>query len=185
MYRFLQRVWRNLVDEDDGTSRVRDVEPDDDTLRALHHTIDGVRADMEHLRFNTAIAKLIELNNHLTSVVARTGGTPRAVAEPFVHMLAPLAPHVAEELWSLLGHAGSLAHVPFPEADPALLTTETVEYPIQLNGKVRARITVVAGADQAVVRAAALAEPRVVELLAGKTPKKVIVVPGRMVNLVL
>jgi leucyl-tRNA synthetase len=185
MYRFLQRLWRNLVDEQTGKTRVVDTPADDDTRRLLHRTIDAVRADMEHLRFNTAIAKLIELNNHLTSVVAAEGGTPREVAEPFVLMLAPLAPHLGEELWSMLGHESSLTYVPFPQADPALLVAETVEYPIQINGKVRSRITVPATVDEAAVQAAALADARVVELLAGATPKKVIVIAGRLVNIVV
>jgi leucyl-tRNA synthetase len=184
MFRFLQRLWRHLVDEQTGATRVVDEPTDDETRRLLHLTIHDVRADMEALRFNTAISKLIELNNHLSRVVASIGGTPREVAEPFVLMLAPLAPHVAEELWSRLGHDRSLAYESFPEADPALLVADTVEYPIQVNGKVRSRITVPADADRDAVTAAALDDPRVKELLGGAAPTKVIVVPGRMVNIV-
>jgi leucyl-tRNA synthetase len=143
-----------------------------------------VRADMEGLRFNTAIAKLIELNNHLSSSPTTKGGTPREVAEPFALMLAPLAPHIAEELWSRLGHDATLTYESFPTADPTLLVTDSVEYPIQVNGKVRSRLTVPADADDANVRAAALDDPRIKELLGGATPKKVIVVAGRMVNIV-
>jgi leucyl-tRNA synthetase len=183
MYRFLQRVWRQMVDETSGAIRVVDTPADDDTRRTLHRTIDGVRADMEGLRFNTAIAKLIELNNHLSGR-ASADGTPREVAEPFVLMLAPLAPHLAEELWARLGHDTSLAYEPIPTADPALLVADSVEYPIQVNGKVRSRITVAADADDETVRAAALDDPRVKELLGGAAPKKVIVVRGRMVNIV-
>ncbi len=179
--RFLQRVWRNLVDEQTGAVTVVDDEPDADTLRALHRAIAGVREDFAALHYNTAAAKLIELNNHLTK---RAAPVPRAVAEPLVLMMAPLTPHIAEELWSRLGHAGSLAHHPFPEADERWLVADTVEYPIQLNGKVRSRITVPADAAVADVQAAALAEPKVVELLAGRAPRKVIVVPGRLVNVV-
>ena len=109
---------------------------------------------------------------------------PRAVAEPLVLMTAPLAPHIAEELWSRLGHAVSLAHGPFPQADPALLVDDTVEYPIQVKGKVRARITVAADAPAADIEAAALADEKIVELLAGVAPRKVVVVPGRMVSIV-
>ena len=187
MYRFLQRVWRNLVDEDTGASRVHDAPADDDTRRLLHRTIDGVAADMEHLRFNTAIAKLIELNNHLTTVANNTGlGMTREVAGAFVLMLAPLAPHVAEELWqTALGHDTTLTYVAFPVADPALLVADTVEYPVQVNGKVRAVITVAADAPTDVVQATALAEPNVAAHLDGRAPKKLIVVPGRMVNVVV
>src|SRR5437868_14047068 len=118
--RFLQRVWRMVVDEQTGATRVVDEPADEQTRRLLHRTIDGVRADMEGLRFNTAIAKLIELNNHLSGHASSAAGTPREVAEPFALMLAPLAPHIAEELWARLGHDHSLAYEPFPVADASL-----------------------------------------------------------------
>jgi leucyl-tRNA synthetase len=181
--RFLQRVWRNIVDERTGAVHVTDAQPDDETLRVLHRTIVGVQADFVALHHNTAAAKLIELNNHLTKTYAGTG-VPRSVAEPLVLMMAPLTPHIAEELWSLLGHAESLAHGPFPVADERWLAVDSVEYPIQVNGKVRSRITVPADAGTDAVEAAALADAKVVELLAGRAPKKVIVVPGRLVNVV-
>ncbi|MGZ4723623.1 MAG: leucine--tRNA ligase [Ilumatobacteraceae bacterium] len=180
MYRFLQRLWRNIVDEETGDLALLDSTADIETQRLLHRTISGVRDDMEALRFNTAIAKLIELNNHLTKL----GGCPRDVAEPLVLMVAPLAAHLAEELWTKLGHDESLAYHPFPIADPALLVADIVEYPVQVNGKVRARISVAADLDGAAVEAAALADQRVIAHLAGASPRKVIVVPGRMVNIV-
>jgi leucyl-tRNA synthetase len=182
-HRFLQRVWRNVVDEETGALRVIDAPPTEETLRALHRAIDGVRGDMDHLRFNTAIAKLIELNNHLTSACGE--GTPRAVAEPLVLMVAPFAPHVAEELWARLGHDDTLAYHPFPEADPALLVGDSVEYPVQVNGKVRGRVTVAADASEAAVREAALADERVASYVDGREPRKVIVVPGRIVTIVV
>jgi leucyl-tRNA synthetase len=180
MYRFLQRVWRNLVDEDTGALRTDLPAVDDATDRVLHRTIDGVRADMDAMRFNTAIAKLIELNNHLTKL----GGCPREAADRLVLMLAPLAPHLAEELWRMLGHTDTVTYHDFPVADPALLVDDTVEVPVQVNGKVRSRIMVAADADQATMEAAALADPKVQAALGGNAPKKVIVVPGRMVNIV-
>ena len=180
--RFLQRVWRNLVDENTGEPRVTDSPPDVDTLRALHKAIAGVREDYPALHYNTAAAKLIELNNHLTK--AFPGGAPRAVAEPLVLMLAPLAPHISEELWSILGHAETVAYQDFPVADEQYLAQDTVEYPIQVNGKVRSRVTVPADADRAAVEAAALADEKIAAALDGATPKKVIVVPGRLVNIV-
>ena len=185
MQRFLQRVWRNLVDEDTGELRVSDSTTPDELRRLLHRTIEGVRADMDNLRFNTAIAKLIELNNALTQEVTRSGSTPREVADSLVQMLSPLCPHLAEELWSRLGHSGSITFVSFPVPDPSLLVDDSVEYPVQINGKVRARISAPADADQAAVQAIALADDKVVAALAGAAPKKVIVVPGRMVNLVV
>ncbi|MFB9239603.1 leucine--tRNA ligase [Plantactinospora siamensis] len=177
-HRFLQRVWRALVDEQTGALRVTDDPADDETRRLLHRTIDGVRGDMAGIRFNTAIAKLIELTNGITRLPA----TPREVAEPLVLMLAPFAPHIAEELWQRLGHPGSLTYADYPVADPALLTVATVTYPVQVNGKVRGRVEVPADAPEDEVRSAALAA--VGGSLAGKEPRKVIVVPGRMVSVV-
>ena len=180
VYRFLQRVWRNIVDEETGDVRLLPHDADDETVRQLHIAISGVREELDNLRFNTAIAKLIEFNNHLTKL----GGCPYDMAEPLVKMLAPLAPHAAEELWQKLGHTASVAYEPFPVANPALLVADTVEYPVQINGKVRSRITVAADADADSVQATALADEKVVAALAGGAPKKIIVIPGRMVNIV-
>jgi leucyl-tRNA synthetase len=181
--RFLQRVWRTVVDEETGSVRVTDATPDDGSNRLLHKTIDGVRDDYTNMRDNTAIAKLIEFTNHLTKQFS--DGAPRALVEPLILMLAPVAPHIAEELWQRLGHSESLVAGPFPEADPALLVEDSVEYPVQVNGKVRSRVTVAADADHDTIRSAALADDKIVPLLGGSEPKKVIVVPGRMVNVVV
>ncbi|WP_372465703.1 leucine--tRNA ligase [Nocardia spumae] len=181
-HRFLQRVWRLVVDEESGAVRVTDDAPADTSVRLLHKTIDGVDGDYAALRDNTAGAKLIELTNHLTKQYPQ--GAPRSVVEPLVLMLAPMAPHIAEELWERLGHTTALAHGPFPIADPALLVEDSVEYPIQVNGKVRSRVSVPADADTDSVEAAALADVKLLEFLAGKTPRKVIVVPGKLVNVV-
>jgi leucyl-tRNA synthetase len=183
-YRFLQRVWRLVIDEYTGEIRVVDGQDlDADTQRLLHRTIAGVSEDYAALRNNTAVAKLIEYTNHLTK--EHRDSVPRAAVEPLVLMLAPLAPHLAEELWQRLGNPTSLAHGPFPVADPAYLVEDTVEYPVQVNGKVRGRITVAANADADTLEAAALADEKVRAFLAGATPKKVIVVAGRLVNLVV
>jgi leucyl-tRNA synthetase len=181
-FRFLQRVWRSLIDETTGASRVVEAGASREALRALHKTIAGVRADCERLAFNTAIAKLIEFTNGVLSQMERV---PREVARAFVLMLAPLAPHVAEELWSRLGFGtGSLAYESFPVADVSLAADDEIEMPVQVNGKVRGHVRVPAGADARMIEEAALAEPKVRELLAGKTVKKVIVVPRKMVNVV-
>ncbi|MGU3436273.1 leucine--tRNA ligase [Actinomycetes bacterium M1A6_2h] len=180
--RFLQRVWRLVVDEETGALRVTDDALSDDTQRAVHRAIFGVDADYAALRDNTAGAKLIELTNYLTKEYPN--GAPRAAVESVVLMLAPLAPHLAEELWNQLGHSDSLAHGPFPVAEEKWLVDDTVDYPIQVNGKVRSRITVSADASRESVSATALADEKIVALLDGKEPKKVIVVPGRMVNVV-
>jgi leucyl-tRNA synthetase len=185
VHRFLQRVWRNVIDEETGALRVSETPADPDTRRLLHRTIAEVRADMMALKSNTAIARLFELNNGLTQVVGERGRAPREVVEPLVLMLGPLAPHIAEELWARLGHDGSLAYEPFPEPDPELLVQPTVEMAVQVDGKPRARIVVAADATAADAETAARAERRVAALLAGREVRKVVVVPGRIVNFVL
>jgi len=186
MQRFLQRVWRNVVEEDSGNTVVADVDPSDDLRRTLHRTIADVQEDFASLRFNTAVSKLIELNNALTSEVGTEADrqSPREVVEAMALMLAPLAPHIAEEIWSRLGHESTLAFETFPALDEAMLVEDTVEYPIQINGKVRSKIMVAADASSDAIEAAARADERVVEFLDGNDPKKVIVVPGRLVNIV-
>ena len=178
--RFLQRLWRNVVDEETGAVVVVDSPADDATRRILHKTIEAVGADYDNLRFNVAIAKLIELNNALTKLEA----SPREVVEPLVLMTAPVAPHLAEELWSRLGHSESLVHAPFPQADPAYLVQDTATCVVQIKGKVRARLEVPADIDDASLEAAALAEPRIADLLAGQTIRKVIVRAPNLVNIV-
>lgn len=180
--RMLQRVWRNVVDEDTGELAVSDDPPDDDLSRALHRTIAGVRSDMEGLRFNTAIAKITELNNELTR---RPGPAPRAAAEAMARMLAPLAPHFAEELWHRLGGEGSVTRADFPAAEAAWLVDDTVEVPVQVNGKVRGRVTIPADAAEAEAVAAALSEPNVAVHLGGRDPRRAIYVPGRIITLVV
>jgi leucyl-tRNA synthetase len=183
-YRLLQRIWRVLLDERTGRSQVTEAAPPDELNRLLHRTVRAVADGYQALRFNTSIARITELNNALTQAYP-DGGVPRALAEPLVLMLAPLAPHAAEELWRLMGHERSLAFEAFPVADPALLASATVEYPVQVNGKVRSRLVVPAEADAATIEAAALADEKIKALLDGAAPRKVIVVPGRTVNLVV
>jgi len=178
--RFLQRLWRNVVDEETGEVTVTDDEPDLETLRVLHRTIDEVTTEMEAMRFNTAIARLIVLNNHLTSL----DRVPRAVAEPLVLMVAPFAPHIAEELWSRLGHEKSLIREPFPVADPQHLVVESVTCVVQVAGKVRDKLEVSPDATEDELRELALASPRVQKFLDGRAVRTVIVRPPRLVNVV-
>jgi leucyl-tRNA synthetase len=185
MHRFLQRVWRNLVDEATGEPTVVDAPAPDGLRRLTHRTIAAVADDMAELRFNTAVAKLIELNNALGPVARELGGTPAEVADPLVRMLSPLAPHVAEELWARLGHRDSVVWADFPTADPALLVDDEIEIPVQVAGKVRARLRVAADADPATIEAAALADPAVVAAIEGRDVTRVVVVPGRLVNVVV
>ncbi|MDT0318674.1 leucine--tRNA ligase [Streptomyces millisiae] len=179
-YRLLQRLWRNVLDETTGEVTVVDVEPTEDTLRAVHKAVDGVRQDLDALRFNTAIAKITELNNHVTKLAE----VPRQVAETLVLLIAPLAPHVAEELWQRLGHDTSVTRADFPVADPAYLVDETVTCVVQIRGKVRARIEVEPAIAEADLEARALAEPAVVAALGGAGIRKVIVRAPKLVNIV-
>ncbi|MEA2411742.1 MAG: leucyl-tRNA synthetase, partial [Thermoleophilaceae bacterium] len=180
--RFLQRVWRALVDEETGELRVVDEAASDELRRAVHRTVAGMRDDIEGLRFNTAIAKLMELSHDIASAEA---GAPREVAEMVVLALAPFAPHMSEELWERLGHEESLVWAPYPEPDPALLVLDTVSVAVQVNGKLRGVVDVPAGADQDTVEAAARAEERVASALDGKTVRRVIHVPDRLINFVV
>ena len=179
--RFLQRVWRLVVDEDTGQVVVGDDGPDLALSRALNRTIDGVHADLEAMRFNTAIAKLIELTNHVTKAESQ----PRAVVEPLVLMLAPFAPHLAEELWSLLGHEGSLAYEPFPQADPEMLVQDSVTCVVQVQGKVRAKLEVSPSATDDELSELALAEPNVQRAIDGREVRRVVVRAPKLVNVVV
>ncbi|MEI4280952.1 leucine--tRNA ligase [Klenkia terrae] len=182
--RLLQRIWRVVVDEVTGEVRAADEAPSIDTLKALHRAVDGVRDGMTTLRFNIAIARITELTNHLTQTYGQSGPVPRQVCEWLTLLVGPLAPHLSEELWSRLGHTGSSAWASFPVADPAYLVDDTVQIAVQVNGKVRAQLDVPADADAAALEAVALADPRIAELLVGKTVRKVVAVPGRLVNVV-
>ncbi|HEY3005435.1 MAG TPA: class I tRNA ligase family protein, partial [Kribbellaceae bacterium] len=180
-YRFLQRVWRNLVDEATGEPAIGDTPAGEQTRRALHRAMDGVRRDMEGLRFNTAIAKLIELNNHVTGL---PGAVPREVAEPLVLMVAPFAPHLAEELWSRLGHARSLTYEAFPVADAALLMEESVTCVVQVAGKVRDRLQVPPSISEDDLSARALASAAVQRALDGRAVRRIVIRAPRLVNIV-
>jgi leucyl-tRNA synthetase len=185
VYRFLSRVWRLFIDERAEEVRladsVRDVQPDRATLRRLHQTIQKVTDDLDGMRFNTAIAALMELSNHLNKLEAR----PRSVLEPFVLLLSPFAPHLGEELWRALGHQESLAYEPWPKADPALTRADEIEVPVQVNGKLRSKLTVPADIDEAGLREHALADEKIRAMTANKRLVKVIVVPRKLVNIVV
>ncbi len=182
VFRLLNRTWRLVVDENTGelSPALVDAPPSDDLQRLLHKTIKKVGADVESFKFNTAIGQMFDFVNFVTPLPER----PRAAIETFVLLVAPFAPHLAEELWQRLGHQQSLAYEPWPTYDPALAADKEIEVPVQINGKVRARITVPADADEAALEAAAQADPKVVVALKGKTVRKVIVVNGRLVNIV-
>ena len=183
VHRFLQKTWRTIVDEDTGqlSGAIQDVTAEEETLRLLHQTIKKVGDDIETFGFNTAISAMMIFVNHL----ARQEVRPKAVVEPFVLILSPLAPHIAEELWQRLGHGGGLAYEPWPSYDEALTRERQVELAVQVNGKIKDRIVVGADADEEQIKAAALDNAKLVAALAGRTPRKVIVIKSRLVNIVV
>jgi len=183
--RFLDRAWRMIVDdraeEMTLSAAVQDVEPGEEQSRVLHRTIKAVSDDLDTMDFNTAIARMMEFVNFFTKEDPR----PKSAMERFALLLSPFAPHIAEELWQLLGHADTLAYEPWPEYDAAAIRQATIEIPVQVQGKLRSRVQVPAGADRGAIEEAAQSDPRIKKLLEGKTIVKTIVVPGRLVNFVV
>ncbi len=184
VHRFLQRLWRSLIDEQTGQVRVSDRPLDADTLRRLHQTITIVRNGFGGLRFNTAIARLMELTSHAARIAAQDGALPRALAEPLVLMVAPLAPHLAEELWHRFGHEGSLAFASFPAADDDLAAKHTVSLPVQINGKTRFTIDVPAGAGREEIEQLLTAHRDFALQTADMTVQRMVIVPGRIASVV-
>ena len=183
VHRFLARAYRLVIDPETGhrAATVLDAEPTREQQRLLHATIQKVGEDIEGLRFNTAIAALMEFVNAAT----KWGHVPHATAETFALLLAPFAPHLAEELWRVLGHDQTLAYASWPETDPELLKADTVEIAVQVNGKLRGTVQVDAEASKEALVAAARAEPNVARYLEDGTVRKEIAVPGRLVNFVV
>jgi len=182
---FLDRAWRMILDDRveamQLNAAVQDVEASADQNRMLHKTIKAITNDLEQMSFNTAIAKMMEFTNFFFKEAVR----PKAAIEKFVLLLSPFAPHMAEELWEALGHTTTLAYEPWPTYDEAAIKEDTVEIPIQINGKLRGKIVVSAETDKTALEEAARNDAKIAELLAGKTVVKSIVVPGRMVNFVV
>jgi leucyl-tRNA synthetase len=182
---FLDRAWRMIVDDRAEATvlaaAVADVDSTAEQNRMIHKTIQAVTRDVEQMSFNTAIARMMEFVNFFLHAEVR----PKSAMERFVLLLAPFAPHVAEELWQALGHARSLAYEPWPAYDEAALKEDTIEVPVQINGKLRAVVRIAADADKSALEEAARGNPKIVDMLAGKTIQKVVVVPGRMVNFVV
>ncbi len=183
LHKLCQRIWRLFIDEETGalSSALTDAAPQEAALRVLHKTIKRVGDDIEQLKFNTAIAAIFDFVNALTPMSPR----PRAVLEPFVLLVAPFAPHLAEELWARVGHARSLAHESWPAYDASLARDEEVEIAVQIGGKLKSRVRVPADADDAILQEAALADAKVAAAIAGKPIRKVIVVKGRLVNILV
>lgn len=181
IYRFLNRVWRNLVDESGQITRLSDVEPDLELLRELHAAIKKISDDMENISFNTAISQLMILNNYFRSLES----IPRSAAEIFVRLLAPLAPHLAEELWQKLGHQHSIAYESWPEFSAAYLVKADYQMAIQVNGKLRDTISVPIEATKVEILALVKKSEKVSKHISGHTILKEIFVPNKLVNLVV
>lgn len=185
VFRFLNRVWRVMMSEESETPKladaIQDVAPEPETERFVHLTIKRVTDDLDGMRFNTAISAMMELTNHLTKLTVR----PRSAVQTLVLLLAPFAPHLAEELWERLGHQATLAYEPWPVFDPGKLKADQIEMAVQINGKVRARIMVPAEHDAEQLTQAALAHVNVQEHLKGKTIKKTIAVPNKLISFVV
>jgi leucyl-tRNA synthetase len=179
LLRFLQRAWRLMVNEETGALTLTESD-NAEVEKQLHRTIAKVGSDIERLAFNTAIAAMIGFVNTGTTA----GGLSRSQAERFARVLAPFAPHMAEELWSKLEMPGCISLASWPSYDDAQLRDDSVEVPVQIMGKVRHRLMVPADLDAAALEKFALADSKVQELIAGKTVRKVVVVPGKLVNIV-
>jgi len=181
VHRFLQKVWRTIVDEDSGNlaDNVKNTEPDEATARLLHQTIKKVGDDIETFGFNTAISQMMIFINHL----ARQNVRPKSVIEKFILVLAPFAPHIAEELWQKLGHTNTLAYEPWPKYDPQLIKEKEIELAVQVNGKIKDRIVVASDADDDRIKTKALASAKVEAAMAGKPAKRIIVAKPRIVSI--
>jgi leucyl-tRNA synthetase len=181
VYRFLQRVWRVFVDEDTSRLLVSDAEPTQEDLKITHKTIKKVTEDIEALRFNTAISQMMIFINHMTKLETR----PRKALRPFIQLLNPFAPHIAEELWAQLGEKTSLTYEPWPAFDPALAKDDTITIAIQVMGKTRGTVEIEPGMDQAGVEKLAKEIPQVMNQIQGKEIRKVIFVKDKIMNFVV
>jgi leucyl-tRNA synthetase len=188
MSRFLDSVWRNLIGEDrdgqspaEGSTRIGGEVVTESLERMLHRATKKVAEDIEGLRFNVAIAELIKVNNEVKGLAQ----VPKGFAERFALLLAPFAPHIAEEIWHRLGHENTLTREPWPKYDPAMLVDANIELPVQVNGKLRGRISVAADAAQESILEAAKGEASVRPWVEGKTMVKELYVQGKLVNFVV
>ncbi len=183
VHRFLQKLWRLVINEETGevSDAVQDVDADEQTCRLLHQTIKKVGEDIESFAFNTAISAMMIFVNHLGRQQIR----PKAVVEKLLLILAPFAPHIAEELWQRLGHGESLAYEPWPEYDKEMVKERQLELAVQVNGKVRDRIVIAADADEESIKEAALSRPKIKGIVGDRQPGRIIVVKPRLVNIVV
>ncbi|MDX9908932.1 MAG: leucine--tRNA ligase [Mariniphaga sp.] len=177
VYNFLNRTHRFFAD----LNNITEGDEDPETAKLLHQTIKKVENDIENLKFNTAISALMVFNN----AALKKGKVTRQTAETFAKILSPFAPHLGEELWSILGHENSLAYLPWPEVDEKLLTEESFEYPVSFNGKMRFRLELPLNMPQPEIEEAVLADPKAQKWIEGKTIRKFILVPQKIINVVV
>ena len=178
VHKFLRRFWSRFFDRG-GAFAVSDEPATDKELKTLHKTIRKVNEDIENFSFNTSVAAFMICLNELGEC------KKRAVLEPLTILIAPFAPHIAEELWHRLGHTTTVCDAPYPACDEKYLAESSFEYPISVNGKLRFKKEYPLAAAPAEVQAAVVAEPEAQKWLDGRTPKKVIVVPGKIINIVV
>jgi leucyl-tRNA synthetase len=183
VHRFLQKLWRLIVDKDTGElhESVKQTQADETTLRLLNQTVKKVGDDVDSFGFNTAISAMMILVNHLVKLQV----VPVDVIEKLVLILSPFAPHITEELWAKFGHTESLAYEDWPEYDKELIKEKEIELAIQVNGKIKDKIVVAADSSDEQIKQKALSCEKVVAAMAGKEPKKVIVIKSRLVNIVI
>jgi leucyl-tRNA synthetase len=183
VHRFLRNTWREVIDENGAISaKIVDApEADAETAKLLHATIKKVTEDIEGLRYNTAIPQMMILRNQLQKAAT----VSRETIKTFLQLLQPFAPHLAHELWARLGETAPLGTAPWPVADESKLVSDTMKVVVQVNGKLRGELILPKSADQAAAEKAALELPKVQEFIAGKQIRKVIFVPGRILNLVV
>jgi leucyl-tRNA synthetase len=182
-FRFLQRVYRTFADDNaDGSQKLlfSDAKPSDEDLKITHKTIQKVTEDIENMRFNTAISQMMIWVNHMTKLPVK----PKACLKPFVQLLNPFAPHIAEELWEMLGEKSILTYAEWPKHDPALAKDDVITIAVQVMGKTRGTVDIAPGTDQATVEKLAKEIPQVANQLAGKEIRKVIFVKDKILNFV-
>lgn len=177
VFGFLAKAFRFFA----NTENITDAEDDKETLKALHQTIKKVESDIENLHFNTAVSAYMIFTNHVT----KKGKVSKKTAETFALILAPFAPHLAEELWQIYGHNDTLSYEPWPLVDESYLTEDSFEYPVSFNGKMRFKLELPLEMDKAAIEDVAIKDERTQKWLEGKIPKKVIVVPGKIINFVI
>jgi leucyl-tRNA synthetase len=180
VYRFLRKVW-NLFFDEEGQLIVNDETPAKEELKVLHQTIKRVSEDIERLSLNTPVSSFMVLVNELQRLKCHK----RAILEPFVVLLSPYAPHLAEELWHALGHSSSVVDAPYPEYNESYLVEDSFEYPVSINGKMRTKITLPLDISKEEIEKVVLQNEVVQKWVDGKTPKKVIIVPKRIINIVV